>query len=369
MIKRIFFCIGIILLFNICYLFISHILPQPKRTFSPKTDTIKAFVIKAVTSNQQSTANHAFSLQRLTVFIENGQYAGTTLTLDYDTNGTTRQTLKKGDEIILTKNFSSESYHVLGYYRFDRVLYLILGFFLLVLLIAGRKSFGSLFGLCISFCVIIGYIIPQILAGKDPVSTCVFASFIILFVTTYVTHGISKRTSVALTSTFLALLLTIGLSFAAVHVTLLTGYPNEEATDLHFVTLHTINVKGLLLAGIIITTLGALNDITITQATVVFQLAKEKRKLKFINLAKEGFIIGREHALSLINTLVLAYAGSSLSVLIYFFLTPTNQPYWSIISNELVAEEIVKTIAGTTGLIMAVPIVTCLSAYVASKNT
>ncbi|HZE87585.1 MAG TPA: YibE/F family protein, partial [Methylomirabilota bacterium] len=210
--------------------------------------------------------------------------------------------------------------------------------------------------------------IPQILAGAEPVATSVLASFFILFITTYISHGVSKQTTVAFLSTCVGLLLAIVFSFSAIVFTGITGYGTNDAVDMHFLTPFLLNVKGLFLAGIIITTLGALNDVTVTQATAVFQLAKQKEKLSFLALAKQGIVIGREHAISLINTLVLAYTGGSLSVIIYFLVTQKQQPVWSIIGNEFLAEEVIRTIGGTMGLVLAVPLATYFAAYVVTRG-
>jgi len=124
-----------------------------------------------------------------------------------------------------------------------------------------------------------------------------------------------------------------------------------------------INPKGLLLGGIIISTLGALNDVTTTQAAATIALHKQNPKLKFLDLAEHSFGIGREHILSLVNTLVLAYAGSSLPVFIFFLLNPSHLPMWVIINNESVGEEIIRTVAGSMGLLLAIPISTFLASW------
>ena len=147
-----------------------------------------------------------------------------------------------------------------------------------------------------------------------------------------------------------------------------TGLGSEDIYDLQL-GVATINPQGLLLSGILIGTLGALNDITTTQAITMFTLVKENPSQKLWDLFTKGMVIGREHIASLINTLILAYAGSSLAVLIFFELNPMHLPWWVILNNESTMEEIIKSLVGRRALILAVPITTLLATWVALEGT
>ncbi|MGA2091765.1 MAG: YibE/F family protein, partial [Endomicrobiales bacterium] len=231
----------------------------------------------------------------------------------------------------------------------------------------GVKGIGSLIGLSISLAVILLYIVPQILSGQSPLFVSVLGSVVILLLTTYLAHGISKQTTVALVSTLAALLLTVIIADFSVHFTNLSGL-NDETSLLIFGPTSTINLQGLLLAGVIIGTLGALNDITTSQAATIIELAKTDRNQKFSHLFYKGLKIGREHIVSMVNTLVLAYAGSSLILFIFIVLNPSHVPYWVFINNELISDEIIRTLAGSTGLLLVVPIVTAIAAAVCDKD-
>jgi uncharacterized membrane protein len=232
-------------------------------------------------------------------------------------------------------------------------------------LIAQVKGIGSLLGLGISFSVIIFYILPQILSGADPVQVSIYGSLAILLATTYLAHGISKQTTVALFSTFLSLMATVLIASWCIDLAHLSGMSEEVATTLQSGPASNINAKGLLLGGIIIGTLGALNDITTTQAAAIFELLKTNTELTLKDLVIKGFLIGREHIVSMVNTLVLAYAGSSLALLLFLNLNPAKLPFWVMINTEDIGDEIIRTIAGSFGLILVVPIVTIVAAMTA----
>jgi uncharacterized membrane protein len=127
-------------------------------------------------------------------------------------------------------------------------------------------------------------------------------------------------------------------------------------------------LQGLFLAGIIIGTLGALNDVTTTQAATIFELGAANPSYGMKELARRGFLIGREHIVSLVNTLVLAYAGTSLIVFIFLNLNPSGAPLWVLLNSELIAEEVVRTVASSFGLILAVPIATLISAWLVTRQ-
>lgn len=277
-----------------------------------------------------------------------------------------------GDTIVIGKTTqvgsSQTKYYFVDEYRLTPLLFVLAGFFMFILLIAGWRGIGSIAGLCISLGVIFVYILPQIIAGADPLTVCMLGAIAILFVTTFVAHGISQQTVTALVGTLLALIITFFLAQMVSQMVLVTGFGNEDAVNLQFALPHALNLKGLFLGGIILATLGALNDITITQAAAIFSLRKQNAALSFKDLATEGYSIGREHALSLVNTLLLAFAGSSLALFIFVLVNPNNQPLWVVLNSEFLVEEILKIVIGTAGLLLSVPLVTLLAALVCDRE-
>jgi uncharacterized membrane protein len=336
---------------------------QPKMTF------MQATVVNVESIKQNAYSSYHSTIETLDALIQSGPEEGKNVRVQYDTQGVSDLSLHPGDAIILseTQNAGKPQYTVESKYRQYPVTYIAIAFIILVILIAGWKGLGSFIGLAISLSVIFAYVIPQILAGADPLTICMIGAVCILLLTTYMAHGFSGKTTIALTSTLAALFLTYVLSILFVNLSQLTGYTDENSLSLHFGTGHLLNLKGLLLGGIIIGTLGALNDVTTTQAATIFELAKTDRSLTFKQLFKKGLLVGREHVVSMINTLVLAYAGSSLSIFIFLFFNSNYYPLWVIMNSETLNEEIIRTIAGTMGLMLVVPVVTGIAAYYATK--
>ena len=241
----------------------------------------------------------------------------------------------------------------------------ILGIFtLLIFIVIGKRGIGALVGLGVSLTIIIEYVLPQILNGQDPLTVCCSAAIVILFLTTYIAHGVSLKTTIALISTAISLVIAALLSLLCVKATYLLGFGDPNSYALQLSTTYQINPQGILLGGIIIGTLGALNDVTTTQVSTIFVLAKENPKQHLSHLFWKGMIIGREHIISMINTLVLAYAGSSLVIFLFFAFNPANLPWWLLLNDQATMEEMIRAVVGSAGLILAVPITTLLAAYV-----
>ena len=220
----------------------------------------------------------------------------------------------------------------------------------------------------LSFAIILLYIVPNILKGNDPLTITLIGATVIILLTTYLAHGVSWKTTIALSSTLISIFLTAWLAIFAVSFTNISGIGNEDAFALQVGTTSLINLKGLFLSGIIIATLGALNDITTTQAMTILELKKADPKLKFVALFEKGFAVGKEHIASLVNTLILAYAGSAFAVFIFFVLNPAKVPYWIVLNSEMVSDEVVKILAGSLGRLLSVPIVTFLASLFFSER-
>jgi len=269
----------------------------------------------------------------------------------------------EGDRVIV-QGFHINDTEVYSYIitDFDRLPYLFISFVIFVvlsLLVGKIYGLNSLFGMAFSFLVIFKYILPQIISGKDPVLVTIIASVCIIPVTFYLSHGFNKKTHTAIVSTVLTLIMTALLTSFAVHITKLTGYSSDEAMFLQM-AYSSIDMRGILLAGIIIGFLGVLDDVTVSQASIVSQLSKSKDYKNFMDLYSDAMEVGRDHITSMINTLVLVYAGASMPLLLLFVNNP--QPVFNVLNAELIADEVVRTLLGSIGLILAVPISTFISA-------
>lgn len=245
-------------------------------------------------------------------------------------------------------------------FRRERPLALLAGLFLAAVIGFGRwQGVRALVGLGATLVLIVGFIVPAILAGRPPVTVALFGALAIMILTLYLAHGYSAKTTAAVVGTAVALGLTALLAVAFVAAANLTGFTSEDAR-LANITLGGVSLRGLLLAGIIIGGLGVLDDVTMSQSSTVFELHRADPEAGFTRLTRGALNVGRDHIAATVNTLFLAYAGAALPLLI-LFATGTDS-FAVILTSEVVAVEIVRTLVGSLGLIAAVPVTTALAA-------
>jgi len=342
------------------------------QTPPPKDELFRAEVTWMVSEGVTVVEGKTLPYQVVKVKILEGKESGKEITVEHGKLSNIRedQKVKVGDKVVLLKLFTPNGikYQIVDKYRLDRIFPIIIFFFVLVLILSRLKGLGSIIGLAVSIAVIMMFIVPQILAGQDPLLVSIIGSLFIMVTTIYLAHGFSKKTHIAVASTFISLILTGFLAYIFVNITRLSGLGNEDALSLQFGQTGTINFKGLLLGGIIIGALGVLDDITTGLSATVEELKKANPKFEFIQLVKSGLRVGSEHISSLVNTLVLAYAGAGLPLFLFLILNPLQHPLWAILNSEIIVEEIVRALAGSIGLIMAVPITTILAAWIATTK-
>ncbi len=366
--KRVVFFI-----FTLFLLTVPHSYAQNAPIQDPKQQYYKAIVEEIVESGHKTIENQTYYYQTLRVKILNGTLKGKFVIIQNgkDVQITKDQLVSANEQVIVSKITypnGQSSYIIYDFYRLNTLLITLTIFFVVIVLIAGSKGFGSIFGLIAGLSIISFYILPNILKGQDPLTITLIGSTVILVVSTYLAHGISKKTTIAVVSTFIALLLAAFFSIIAIQFNKITGFGNEDLFTLQIGSTSVINIKGLFLSAIIIGTLGALNDITTTQATAVYELKEANHKLKLEALFTKGMNIGKEHIASLINTLILAYVGSSFAVFIFLSLNPNHLPYWVIFNNEIISDEVIKIVAGSIGLLLSVPVVTFIASMVFEKE-
>lgn len=338
----------------------------------PQMDTFSRATVEDITNQGEIITNSSsIPYQDLRVKILDGPEKGKDVVIEYgkDTKLTSDQFLNVGDTVVIDKSTSPDGnpvYQITDRYRLNNLWPIVIFFFLIVILLSQLKGLGSVIGLVISLGVILKYIVPQILAGHDPLTVSIIGCLIIMITTIYLAHGFSTKTTIAVISTFITLVGIGILSSLFVKLTFLTGLGSEDAASLSVGTTANINFKGLLLGGILIGSLGVLDDVTTGLSTSVFELAKANPKLKFGQLLTSGLVIGREHISSLVNTLVLAYAGSGLPIFLMIVLNVNHSPSWLILNDGLIVEEAVRTLSGSIGLVAAVPLTTVIAAYYVS---
>ncbi len=238
-------------------------------------------------------------------------------------------------------------------------LWWLAGLFALTVILLGRlRGVAALAGLAASFVVLLEFVLPAIVSGTDPLAVAIVGASAVAFVALYLAHGFGPLTSVALLGTLGSLVVTVVLAQVFVELAQLSGLANEEATFVNVVSAR-IDLAGLVLGGIVIGALGALDDMTVTQVSVVAELRAANPSIGPSGLFAAGMRIGRDHVASTVNTLALAYAGASMPLLVLFVLS--EQSLGSIVNGEVIATEMIRTLVGSIGLVAAVPLTTWLA--------
>lgn len=339
----------------------------PKAPPAPVTSYETAKVTSILSQGTKTAGGEKHLYQKLQLQILDGSDAGKTITLIYgDTSTITQaQEVTTGQTVVLLKSQTAKQtiYQLVDNYRLTQLYPIAIVFLIVVLLVSRLRGLGAIAGLGISIFVIIAFIVPQILTGQDPLLACLVGSLIIMVATMYLAHGFSQKTNIALISTSIALILTGVLSYVAVLMTNLTGLGSEDVTSLQFGPTSSINFQGLLLGGIVIGSLGVLEDITTGLAASIQEISQANHRLQFRELVTSGLRIGNEHIAALVNTIVLAYAGVGLPIFLFLVINPNHQPLWFVINSELIMEEIIRTLAGGIGLILAVPLTAVFAAW------
>jgi uncharacterized membrane protein len=256
-------------------------------------------------------------------------------------------------------------YVVTDWIRRPALLWLTLLFLASVVIVARIKGLRAFLATATSLIIVIAFMLPRILAGWNPVLVSLLGVGGILLLAIYFVHGFNWSTTAALIGTYAAIIVTIIMGLVFSEWAYLTGFGSEEAMMLSF-SAEQINLKGLLLAGLLIGALGALTDITIVQASVIRELAYLNPRFSIWELYGRGMNVGYDHVGSLVNTLVLAYTGAALPL---FLLLNLNEfSLGRALNLELVASEVVHTLVGSIGLILAVPFTTLIAAALFRGN-
>ncbi len=336
---------------------ISPIFTFAQEMHSDYQETLRAKVIEVTSQRPETLMDVTFEITTLKASILDGPKKGTVLTLEDDF-----LSLKKGDRFYLNHNIDVNGKETFVPVNVDRrnALLLLVGVFIFAVIAFGRwQGVRSLLALVMSFAAIMMVLIPGILNGWNPLVASFLVSGAILFAAIFFTHGFNRESTVAYAGTMIAVILAGLFAIFAVYITKLSGFSAEESVYLNFNTGGTLNFTALLLGAFIIGFLGVLDDIAITQAAVVTELYDSNPEITGIEVYRRAMRIGREHVGALVNTLVLAYTGASLPLLLYFSMSPTG--FATTINIEIFATEIVRIIVGSIGLILTVPIVTLLA--------
>jgi len=335
------------------------------RSLGLESDVYAAHVVH-VTSGPcaHTTPEQGVICQQVRFRLDQGPDEGDTRRQEFPRSASTPH-FAVGDDIVLYYQPNADrgfQYSFADRQRRQPLLGLLLLFAGAVVLLGRWRGFASLIGLGASIAVIIVFVLPALLTGESPLLVATFGASAIAFLALYVAHGFRTMTSVALLGTLGALALTIGLAYLFTELTQLSGYASEESFIVQLGTKH-LDIQGLVLAGMVLGALGAVDDVTVTQASAVWELREAEPNISRLAVYRAGLRIGRDHVASTVNTLALAYAGASLPLLIVFVLS--DQSLGTVANSEVVATEIVRTLVGSIGLVSAVPVTTWLAAQLA----
>ncbi len=288
-----------------------------------------------------------------------GERQGDVITFDNDLI-----MLKEGDRIYLThvKDIDGREIFILKDVDRGNGLLILFGLFVALLLVfAGWHGARALTSLLLSILGIVFVLLPALLAGYDPILMSLLISVVILALALFGTHGLNALSSIAFGGTVTAVLFTSALAWVFVSWLRLSGYGSDASVYLNFATEGQIDLAGLLLGSIIIGVLGVLDDISITQASVVRELKAANNSFTKWDLYQRALRVGRDHVGSLVNTLALAYVGAALPLVLLF--STSNAPVYFTMNQEVMAAELVRILIGSIGLILTVPITTALAAW------
>ena len=332
---------------------------------TPFNELAKAKVTEVKNKDEEQGSRISQITETLQTTLLSGSQKGQSVEVDYqDTLSDPKlQEVKVGDIIVVgeIKTPDKTNYVLVDRYRLPYLGLIALVFLILAIIFGRLRGLTSVIGLFVSIAILIWFITPNILAGKNPVLVTLVGAEVIALVSMFLAHGFKQRTMLAIVSTLITLGIAEVLGYFFIIGAKLLGNGSEEAYFIQAGYFGAINLQGLLLGGIIIGALGILNDITTAQSAAVEEIHTTDKNLSFKQLYQKGSSIGREHIASLINTLVLTYVGASLPLFLLF--TVNSQQLWTVLNSSTIAEEVVRALVGSISLILAVPITTALAAY------
>lgn len=330
-------------------------------------ETVKAKVLEVVEQSERQImgTDATTTVQTLRIELLAGEKVGQVVALDNDI-----LVLYVGDVIFVNRLVAIDQTEYFTFKDVERRPQLfMMGLLMVVLVVAfsGWQGMRALVSLGLSVVAIIFLLVPALLAGYEPALASLVIAGVILGLSLFLTHGIKPRVVIAFVGTFSAVGVTCLLAWLSVDWLRLTGFGSDASVYLNFSTGGTLDIAGLLLGSIIIGLLGVLDDVSITQASVVQELRGANNSLSRFELYKRAINVGRDHVGSLVNTLALAYLGTALPLVMFY--ARANVDFWQSVNQEVIAAEILRIIIGSIGLILAVPFTTAVAAWYFGNRT
>ncbi|MFD3744829.1 YibE/F family protein [Nocardia sp. NPDC058633] len=319
---------------------------------------------KVFTSEPEPPRTASYTCQRSIIEIESGPDEGKK-TLFEIAPGPGQPDLRAGDNIRVVRAADPAGITMYAFEDYSRglpLLLIVLAFVVVICVVARWRGFRALVGLCFAFGVVVMFLLPALLDGKSAIPVALVSGALILYVVLYLAHGVNLRTSSALLGTLASMVVAAVLSWVAIEITHLTGLSEEQNTNVATYIQH-VSITGLLLAGFIIGSLGVLNDVTITQASAAFELAALDEGASRREIFTAAMRVGRDHIASTVYTLVLAYAGGALPLLLLF--SVAGRSITDVLTGDAVAIEITRSAVGGIALALSVPLTTAIAVMLA----
>ncbi len=333
-------------------------------------EQLEAEIIKISEKSVEGIDGSSITRMEFVIRILSGENEGEEVsTTSVNVDAATGNIFEVGDKVIVNLRQLSNGeavYEIVDFKRETPILILFVIFVLLTIFIARKQGLFALLSLGISFIILFEYILPQLLEGKNAILITISAAAIIIPINFFLSHGVNKKTTIAILGTLITLVLIGLMTEIFVDMAKLSGFTSDEAIFLRQQTNGVVNIQGVLLASIILAYIGVLDDITISQSAIAFELNNTSKKLNFWQLYSKTMNIGRDHIASLVNTLILVYTGTALPLLLLFVNTQTS--FGDVVNREFMAEEIVRTLLASIGLILAVPITTLIACLYLKKT-
>jgi len=276
--------------------------------------------------------------------------------------------LSQGDKIIVNIEKYKDQEHkifIVDYYRLPGLAALIVIFLLFLIIIGGRQGFKTVLSLIFSIFLIFYILIPKILTGSNPLILAFLISIFITLIALLFISGWQKKTLIAILGTLGGLIIAVLISFLFTKLTYLTGLSTEEARTL-FYKYPKIDPRGVFFSGIIIAALGAVMDVAMSIASSLNEIKSATQKISFAKLFKAGIQVGKDIMGTMSNTLIFAYVGVSLPLLLLY--KDFGSTYRNFINLNFVADEIIRSIGGSIGLIAVIPITALIGAFLYTKD-
>lgn len=319
---------------------------------------------KVFADKPEAPRNDAYTCQRSLITIDSGPHQGNK-TLFEIAPGPGQPDLRAGDHIRIVRQTDPNGtplYSFDDYARGFPLALIVIAFMVVIIAVARWRGLKALIGLGFAFAVLVVFLLPALLDGKPAIPVALVAGSLILYAVLYLAHGVNLRTSSALLGTLASMALAAVLSWISIEITHLTGLSEEQNTNVATYIQH-VSITGLLLAGFIIGSLGVLNDVTITQASAAFELAALDEGASRREVFAAAMRVGRDHIASTVYTLVLAYAGGALPLLLLF--SVAGRSIRDVLVGDAVAIEIARSAVGGIALALSVPLTTGIAVLLA----